>query len=335
MNRPFLHAAVPMVPALALASLLGGCMNNFSPPWLVERTRIVAARVSVDADDTLAWPSPGDAVHVDWVVLTPAAPEPVAATFIACAPLPGSRGGPACIPGSLVVLPPRAPGVEPLVTALTVPGVDALSGATSLLVVGAVCAGGGTPAIMGPSLTTPPECEGGSEPRTADLVTLSIPLVTDPALANRHPSVREEDWTLDGQPWAAFEGELPYENCAARTPDGSLPRLTITVDRKPVVTIGWSEDDRETYTTVTGDPPAPVTRDEVLQYSHFTTAGKLSRANSAIDDTVASGAPATVDWTFPLAEDVPPEGLLVRMSVVVRDGRGGVDRAERAVCVVR
>lgn len=304
--------------AITIAALvLVGCVGDLDPPSLVDRTRIVAARVSPDRDRTIAEPSPGDTITIEWLTITPGEPEPIAASLLACRPL-GGTGAPACAEGSIVPLAGRAPSTDPFVTTATVP--SEIEGAW--LVLGAVCAGGGTPGI--PMGTTPPECEGGPDARRADVIALSIPIAVAPMIANRHPSITDEPWTLDGTAWDAPPTGLALEGCAARAGDASLPSIAVTLGRAIPITIGWSDDDRESYEGGR----------EALQVSHFATAGELARSNSAADDLLESGTPVAIDWTLPPAEEVPAEGLLVRMTAIVRDGRGGVDRADRALCVV-
>lgn len=318
---------------LPLAALALACGPGLDPPSVVERTRIVAARVAPAEDPTIAWPAPGDAIAIDWIVVYPVAPEPIAASLVACAQLPGATGTPACVDGTIVPLAPRAPSTEPFRTELVVPDAAGLRGASSLLVTGAVCAGGGVPAIP-TSPTSVPDCEGGPEPARAELVVLSIPLSLDPAATppNHHPSLADEPWTLDGTPWELPASEPPREGCASAA---DVARITADPAREITITIGASADDREEHTLVSGDPPAPTTARETLQINHFATHGRLARAVSAVDDGATDDPPIQVGWTLPAADEVPEGGLLVRVTAVARDGRGGVDHAERVVCVTR
>lgn len=330
MRRRVGHAlAITLVPTLALAL---ACGPGLDPPSVVERTRVVAARVSPERDGAIAWPSPGDAIVIEWIVVSPGAPELLAATLVACAPLPGPTGTPGCSADTIVPLPARAPSTEPFVTELAVPGPEALRGASSLLISGAICIGGGTPSISGG--TEAPTCEGGPEGARAELIVLTIPLATSDEVApNRHPSIADEAWTLEGAAWDERPSDLP-EACADVAGTAALPRVSLEPARDLPITIGASDDDREEYQTIAGDPPMPVARREALQINHYATAGSMQRGVSAVDDATTIDPPIDVDWTPPPAEEVPASGLLVRFTVVARDGRSGVDRAERALCVV-
>lgn len=313
-------------------SLLAVACGELDPPSLVERTRVVAARVAPVDDPQIAAPSPGDLIAIDWLVVGPARPEPIAAQLVACAPLPGTAN-PGCRPGTLVPIAPRAPAPAPFVTELTVPPAEALAGARELLVTGAICVGGSTPALD--PATGAASCEGGDDLRV-ELVALSIPLALDPATpANLHPTLADEPWTLEGASWDAPPDELPYDGCATGDALPSVPRVAVEPERALAITLGWSEDDRETYVTSAGDPPAPVELRETLQLSHYTSAGELERALSAVDERTEPGALIEIEWTPPPIDEVPEDGLLVVFPMVVRDGRGGVARTDRALCLTR
>lgn len=76
--------------------------------------------------------------------------------------------------------------------------------------------------------------------------------------------------------------------------------------------------------------PVPALRDDPSKrygYSFFTTRGSTSALRST--DTTANGQPAdiSIEWTAPPAPEV------VRIWVVVRDGRGGTGWIERSVAV--
>ncbi|UJR82518.1 hypothetical protein [Sandaracinus amylolyticus] len=304
------------------ASMSLACGPSLDPPSVVDRTRIVAARVSVVGAPEIAQPAPGDAILIDWITIRPEEPEEIAATLVACAPLPGSTGTPACTPGSIVVLPPRAPSVEPLRTELVVPS----AAIGELLITGAVCVGGGAPALV--DATEVPECEGGPEDERAELVVLNVPLAIDTTRpANRHPSIADETWTLAGEAWDPPSVE---PGCA----DADVPHLAASDRADRTITITASDDDREPYVALEGDPPTQVDRREVLQISHFATAGRFARTFSAVDDTTTQDPAISIDWALPEADEVPEGGLLVRFTAVVRDGRGGVDVSERVACVV-
>jgi hypothetical protein len=66
--------------------------------------------------------------------------------------------------------------------------------------------------------------------------------------------------------------------------------------------------------------------------THVATAGLFSRLQTEVFDDDAPDP--EVIWRHPDADEVPEDGLTVRFWFVVRDGRGGMDWVERAVCVV-
>jgi hypothetical protein len=93
-------------------------------------------------------------------------------------------------------------------------------------------------------------------------------------------------------------------------------------------------DDRERYVELLPGNEPPREAREVLQISHYLTAGTFERQFSAFEGLDDSVGPSSVDWDLPAVEDVPEGGLLVRFWWVARDLRGGMAVTERRLCVV-
>jgi hypothetical protein len=91
-------------------------------------------------------------------------------------------------------------------------------------------------------------------------------------------------------------------------------------------------EDRETYTTVQGDPPLSISRRETLQISNFATAGSLSQAFSFVEADVAEEE-TTVPLTWDAPEVMPATGPQVIFHFVLRDLRGGLAAVTRTVCL--
>jgi len=72
-----------------------------------------------------------------------------------------------------------------------------------------------------------------------------------------------------------------------------------------------------------------MTMTEEIQVSWLTDSGDLERTFSFITDPARS---VLTLWQ-PFAE-APEDGLLVRLTFVIRDGRGGTDWVERGLCVL-
>jgi hypothetical protein len=314
----------------SLGLLLVGCID-LQPGSLVTRTRVVGARVSPDRDPSLAWPSAGDPITVDWLVVAPGAPDAIAATLVACRPLSGS-GGLSCAPGTSVPLPARAPSTEPFLTTLTLPDAETIGTSRSWLVFGALCFGGSVPGELA-AVPIETRCTGDEGEHAASIVALDVPLEIPPLPTNHHPTIADEAWTLDGAAWEEPPVELPSEGCAAIA---GVPAVTAEDPPRAIeLTLTWSDDDREPYQTIGGDPPGIVDAREELEVAYYTTAGALARSRVVVDDEDEAGGVIENDWTPPPVADVPEAGLLVRFTAFARDDRSGVERADRVLCVMR
>jgi hypothetical protein len=69
---------------------------------------------------------------------------------------------------------------------------------------------------------------------------------------------------------------------------------------------------------------------ESLQVTGLATAGEMQRTFTFIDE---ADDVADVEWLPPL-EGTPADGTRVRFEFSMRDGRGGLDRVRRQVCVL-
>lgn len=316
---------------LSLAALLPACGMDFDPTSLVTRPRVVGAGIEVEGAPGRASPLPGDTVSITPWLLQPDVPSDVRASYVVCPAADVRRGASSCAGAPLVVVPATPAGAELPAVRFAVPEVAALRGATQLLLVIASCDRGASPTIEMGSLL--PVCDD-PEAR-AELSLLNVPLAFDPATVNQNPSIAEEAYTIEGRDWAPPPAELPpLDGCASRASSDALPHLLVPADAMPPssdtpyqvrLTFTTSEDDRETSAT---------TR-EALQISHYTTAGRLRRAFSAVEPTDPSDEPIVLDWAPPAVDTIPPGGRLVRFTWVARDLRGGFGRADRVVCVLR
>ena len=319
--------------ALSLV-LLTACGMNFDPASYVERPRLVGARVTVAGAPGRATPLPGDSVTLEPWLLQPEVPQPVRASVILCAATDVRRGAAGCRGAPLAVVPPAASSETLAPIPFVVPTAEALGGASQLLVLVASCDRGATPSLDAATLL--PTC---NEPTArAELTALNIPLAFDASLANQHPSLADEQYTVEGRAWLEAPAGLVARGCGGEPDTDALPRVVVPRDAAPPdarepygvpLTFTASEDDRETY----GPTSAPLR--ENLQVSHFVTVGAMDRSFSAFDAlTTASGEPLSIDWIPPAVAEIPAEGVVVRFTWIARDLRGGFGRADRALCVV-
>jgi hypothetical protein len=299
--------------AIAVAWVAAGCAPAMDPPSLIESTRVLGARVEVTGDPGRATPKPGESASVTWLMVAPGDMPPLGWAFAFC---PGTRTSLDCAGAPIALM----QGHDVPAVSVDVPAADALGSTQYLVLEGRVCVDG-DPILDGASGR--PSCAAGGDGTTA---SVSIPVDLDAAGSepNQNPSIAGSPLSLDGQPWVAADGAA---SCA------DLPHVA-PGSKDHVIDLVTAASDREDYTDLAGDPPAPVQRRERLQISQFTTAGKLSRAYTWIEADDTSDPPvAEVKWDAPEAKDVPAGGEVVRFTFVARDGRGGVDWTSRAACV--
>jgi hypothetical protein len=297
--------------ALLAAAVVAGCGPTFDPASLIERTRVLGARVTVDGAPERAAPAPGEAATVTWLMTSPTATTPpLGWAFALCAP--NALGNLSCDQAPLDLY--QGSESPPRVT-FTVPGLDVLGTARSLILYGRICV---SSAPTFDPVSGFPGCTDMGDGTTA---AVSIKL-EDPDYPNHNP-VADHGFALDGQPWVADAGADP---CVAG------PRVKASTEEH-LIDIVSDGADRESYTALAGYPAVPTALREALQISGFTTAGKLKPGLSFVE--AVDTAPQTtseVKWTTPKPEEVTAEQV-VTFTFVVRDDRGGVDWTTRAACV--
>lgn len=299
---------------LALATLTlaaAACGPEFDPSSLVETTRVVGARVEVEGAPNRATPAAGESATVTWLVTAPEATPPLGWAFALCAP--GAPGKLSCSEAPIQLFTGNA--TPPRVT-FTVPSATDLEGAKSLLLYGRIC--DDSQPTFDPD-NGMPACAGRAGGTTAT-VTIRVQTGDD---ANQNPTA-DHGFTFDGQSWGAPAAGA--DACA----DGPLVSAG---SKDHVIALTTMGIDRESYTVVQGDPPAPTALRESLQISHFTNAGKLKNPFSFVDGTNPDAAPiAEVKWTAPKTTEITAP-TPVTFTFVVRDNRGGTDWTTRALCV--
>ncbi len=319
--------------AVSLVPLVLGCGADFDPISLIERPRIVGAGIDVEGAPGRASPLPGDRVSLTPWLLQPETPSPVRAVYLVCVAADVRVGASSCGAMPLAFVPASAPSETLPPAVFTVPEAAALGRATQLLFLAATCDRGAEPTLD--PMTFLPACDD-AEAR-AEISTLNVPLAFDAATANHHPSLADESFTLTARAWAEPEPEVSLTGCASETDRDALPRLVVPLDAAPPdaeepfdveVTFTTEESDRESYGTT--DPPSR----EDLQIAHFVTHGRTSRSASYVDRGTDISMPISFDWQPPAVADIPPTGVVVRFTWVVRDLRGGMGRADRALCLV-
>ncbi|HVZ75510.1 MAG TPA: hypothetical protein VHJ20_24220 [Polyangia bacterium] len=311
--RPSPTRARSWAPAILATFFSIGCNTNFDPPSEIEGTRVVGARVEVMGAPERASPAPGETATVTWFVTAPAATPPLQWAFALCLPAPLGALGCDGVPLATFTgadSPPR--------TTFTVPSAASLGTNTHLVLYGRICSNAAP--TFDPEIGIP-SCAGGGEGTTTSLSILVEPAAS--ADANHNPTA-DHGFTFDGQPWPAL--------ASGADPCVTSPKIPAGSDAHQ---IGLSAvgTDRERYTAMFGDPPVPTPERESLQFSLFSTSGKLKSPFIFVEAADPSATTAlAMKWTAPkLGEVTAPKPIT--FTFVLRDDRGGTDWTTRAACV--
>lgn len=292
-----------LISLLVLATT--ACTSSLDPATLIARDRVLGAKVSVDVDPSRAWPAPGERATVTWLTASPGAAPEFSWTLAACAAAT-TTGFPICAGPAFAFA--AASGPVPTLELAVPSDLDA----PAIAVIGAICASGAP--LIDPA-TFEASCDDGSH---ADLVSQHIFLARD-GETNRNPDLADAPFTLAGTTWDPSAG----------TGCEGLPEIAAGA-QDVLVAVELAASARETFSVA--NDPTPWR--EELQLSPFATAGELTQRYAYVEaDDDRPMSPVAVQWSAPAADEIPAEGLRVTFSFVVRDLRGGVDAATRALCV--
>jgi hypothetical protein len=276
------------------------CDEPISPLELIDKTRVLAAKVEVAGDVTRASPLPGEDVFVHWLVVDPDPNAAFAYRLAACVAADSSSDLPSCAGEPLALAESLEPATEPPSIAFVAPA-DA-TGDERLAVLGGVCPAGHALDASGSA------CSEWGSPLA---VSLDFSM-DDGSHPNSNPALSGVE--LDG---VSLAPETSGSTDCSELPSFTAGKRRLSVELDP--------NSRDALVPATeGDP----TRESLL-LSYFVTSGELDYAFTAIDaGSTATGG--SVLWTAPSPGQNPQ---LVRLYFVVRDGRGGSDFTERRVCV--
>jgi len=321
------------VSTLAIALWLTACGSSLSPAEHIERTRVIAARVHAEGDPTRASLVAGERGTIEYLVASPgASSDLLGASFGAClyASAAGYNGVLGCS-GAIFdgwqgdVSAAFAPAFE---VAFDVP---VSPDSSTLLAYLATCVDG--PATLDASVPSV-VCAGDGR---SDLHRSLVPIVTDAALANHNPNLRDQHYFLDDVLWTEPQAAAGANGCAAFGGTSSLPLVRQSRVEPPLSIFGITPDDRESYRAYDADS-RPIVAREAIDVTQFATHGTAADP-VRFDD--ASGLVASMPWIPPSDAELTSAqrgalatGLLVRLWFVARDRRGGSDWAERDLCLV-
>ena len=308
---------VALVAAVGLPCVLwlAACDEPLTPPQLIDRTRVLAARVEVGGDPSRATPGASERVSLRVLAMDPQLDTELTWQFTACTSVPVAYGLPSCGAPAFATTTQDVPAVGEPFFVFDVPNDAVIGDARSLLVEGVVCSRGAP-------------CEGGCAGEGAEGDRVSIPIGLQALAPNSNPSLSDDVIALDGAEWVVPVG-LDAGACG---PGSSLPSVRGGSGEHDIrVTVQGGDRDRisaEGQLNTGGEGPW-----ETLQIDYYTTAGELSLTSSILEsDDPREVAEMSVRWTAP--KTPPSAAQLVRLAFVSRDLRGGSDWTIRALCLV-
>jgi hypothetical protein len=299
------------VPALGgiLLALTFGC-SEFEPKgWLVDRTRVVGARIEAVAEPRRASLAPGERATVTWLVLNPAAPPRLSWSFAACLPPSGNYASPRC-DGPALASGSGTSDSELVAMDFETPSLAATGDAPELLLLGAFCESG-APTLDPRTFTA--TCARGNPLLASTRVRLAKEGI------NYNPGIADDAIRFGDIPLPPAQFSIPVGPCAG-APDAPV----VQAGAKDVkVHIRFDDSEREALSEGR----------EGLLLSHLVSSGELERQYSSLDPGEPAPKDLTVEFTAPGRDAVDASGRLVRIFFVLRDDRGGMSFAVRSICI--
>jgi hypothetical protein len=237
-------------------ALLHGCSGPDDPAWRINKTRVLAAKVMVDAEPERASIRPGEAFHVDWLVVNPDGPVDVSYKLSVCKQAELTRDvdceGPTFVEVS-------GNGKVPTIAA-TAPGAQDLAGITHLLIRGTI------------------------DQRD---VVMSAPLELSGAEQNHNPAIAPDPLHFGSDLWTAEDGPCapPMPEILADDATHEISFVVSAADREPGETLQLShfttagELDRQFSIAEPEAPPGDVELKVtwIAKRGHATPEGKVVR----------------------------------------------------------
>ena len=278
------------------------CDDPLSGVEALDKTRVVGARVEVAGDPTRAAPLPGEDVVVRFLVVSPDPTPTLAYELEACVAADAATDLATCAGEPLATAASLTPSPDAPSIAFVAP--LAATGDERLAVLGAVCASG-----VGLPEEGAAACDDGS-PVLRTTLDFSM---DDGEHPNKNPTLTS----------VTFDSDELAADTALTTDCAELPGFVGGIKHRFTVELDPTSRD-----PLKRENEADPTRESLL-VSYFVTRGDLDHAFSALGANDGSNVTGAI-WTAP----VVPEPALARFIVVVRDGRGGSDFAERRICIL-
>jgi hypothetical protein len=303
------RTTLPLFLSLFVAAVGGvGCDDSLKSVSLIEETRVLGARIEVEADPTRSSPKPGERASLRFFVAAPNAEPRISYALSVCAVELNNLGFPPCASAPFASAVQAEPSGTPASLDFQVPEDLALESTPHAFASGLICPDSG----LDFGTSSAASCLSGGGTQVAFEFELG-----GPEQSNRSPSFGADALSLDGEPWPA--------SAETACDPGPLPQ--VLAKSRHALQIVLADSDFELLTRETSLDPAR----ETLLVSPFSSAGELSHGFISL----SADAPANqrrVSWDAPALDAALPS--LVRFYFVVRDARGGQDFTSRALCVV-
>lgn len=301
--------------ALAALVLFAGCGDPVGKSWLVERTRVLGARTSAEAEPSRASLTSGERARVTWLVAGPRGTPRLSWTFAVCVAPEGNMAAPRCDGAVLASGSGVSDGAPEVPMPFVLPNdVDLVPEGATLIALAAFCE---TPEVSLDPRTFNATCPGGGEALLA-----SSTIRRARAGRNANPDIADDAIRFDG---AVLPPTTSARADAACTGSPGAP----------MVVAGGSTHDLVLHLRGAEREAIDGQTAESLLVSHVVTAGELDRQYSAVEPRDAMPREIHVPWTAPPATEIAPEGRVVEVFFVLRDGRGGTGYSRRTLCVKR
>ncbi len=300
----------PALPLVCAALGLAYACSEYEPKgWLVDRTRVLGARIEATAEPARASLFPSERATVTWLIAGPDAPPRLSWSYAACLPPEGYYASPRCS-GPVLGSGAGTSDGELVTMALETPVLEVLGEASELLLLGAFCAKGAV--ALEPRGFTATCTEGGEALLASTRVRLARSGI------NHNPVIADDAISLGDSVLPPARFSVAVGPCIG-APDA--PLVLPGVERELRVRL-----DDAAREAVSGGR-------EGLILSHVVTSGELDRQYSSVDPGEAPPGPITVELTAPQPQPGEVSGRLVRLFFVLRDDRGAMGFAVRSICV--
>jgi hypothetical protein len=285
-----------------------GCDDSLKSVSLLEETRVLGARVEVEADEGRSSPNVGEGASLRLLVAAPDGQPHFSYALSVCAVRLTNNGFPPCASAPFASAASVEPSDAEARLDFRVPEEIDLNSTPHAFASGLVCPDSG----LNLAPDRPASCLTGSGTEVAFEFALG-----GPEQNNHSPTFASDSLFFDGEPWST--------STDASCDRGSLPQ--VKAKSLHTLRIDLADSDFEPLTQQTSVDP----RLETLLVSPFSSAGKLGHGFLALSaDTPPEQR--RVSWEAPAISST--DLGLVRFYFVVRDARGGQDFAQRALCIV-